>query len=131
MYPEPKSLEAPLHTPENIARSYRTAVKNLRSGDDGDYEAACLMARKALELAANQTGGQGGTLAAKIKDLASRGAIAPALAEWAREIKNIGNEAAHEDEPVTQKDTEQTIYFAEMLFTYLFTLPAMIAGRRK
>jgi HEPN domain-containing protein len=131
IYPEPKPIDAPLHMPENIARSYKTAVKNLRSGDVGDREAACLMARKALELAVNQAGGQGGTLAAKIKDLASRGVIAPALAEWAREIKDIGNEAAHEADTITKEDAEQTVYFAEMLFTYLFTLPGMIAERRK
>jgi HEPN domain-containing protein len=131
VYPEPKTLNAPKHTPENIASSYKTAVRNLRSGNDGDYEAACIMARKTLETTINMFGGNGKTLAAKINDLASRNIITQTLHEWASEIKAVGNEAAHDEKPATKEDAEQAIYFAEMLLTYLFTLPSMIAERKK
>jgi predicted metal-binding protein len=132
IYPEAKPLEAPQYTPENIAKSYKTAVKNLRNGgDDSDYEAAVLMARKALEAACNFFNAQGFNLKQKINYLAEHRVITPALAEWAHEIRDIGNEAAHESGPFTKVDAEQTVYFAEMLFTYLFTLPGMIAERRK
>jgi hypothetical protein len=130
IYPEPQPLDAPPHTPENINRVYKTSVRNLRSGMDSDYEATGIMARKVLEMAANEAGGKGGNLFQKISDLANRRVITQALAEWAHAIREIGNEAAHDDTPFTKEDAEQTTYFAEMFLTYLFTLPGMIAERR-
>jgi hypothetical protein len=133
IYPEPKPVDAPQYTPENIAGAYKTAVKNLRSGtkEDSDYEAAALMARRSLELALGHVGGEGHNLKQKINNLAERQLITPSLAEWAHEIRDIGNEAAHDSEPFTKVDAEQTVYFAEMLFTYFFTLPGMIEERKR
>ena len=130
VYPEAIPLEAPLGTPDEVANAYKTAKKNLQHGQDGDYEAACIMARRSVERAVNGAGGQGHNLKEKIDDLEARRLISPALREWAHEVRDIGNDGAHEA-TVTREDAEQAVYFAEMLFTYLYTLPAMVAERRK
>lgn len=130
-YPIYQDISAPKHTPKNIADVYKAAVKNLRSGDAGELIAACIMARRGIEIAIKQFGGQGKNLEKKIDDLAARHIITPALRDWAHEIRHIGNEAAHDEEPVSREDAEQAVYFAEMLFTYLYTLPGMVAERRQ
>ncbi|MCH5277737.1 MAG: DUF4145 domain-containing protein [Desulfovibrionaceae bacterium] len=129
VYPSPTPLEAPDGTPEDVAQAYKTARRNLHSGQDGDYEAACIMARRSVELAVNAAGGQGTNLKDKIDNLETQGIISQAMREWAHEIRDIGNDGAHEPS-VTRKDALQAVYFAEMLFTYLYTLPKMMAERR-
>lgn len=129
-YPRFEPVEAPKGTPEDVANAFMTAKKNLKSGQHGDYEAACIMARRSVELAVKGAGGEGHSLKAKIDDLEARRIISPALREWAHEVRDIGNDGAHEA-AVTQQDAEQAVYFAEMLFTYLYTLPEMIEERRK
>ena len=128
-FPSPKPLDAPANTPDDVAKAYKTAMKNLRSGEDGDLEAACIMARRSIELAVNLMDAEGGNLKKKIDDLADKKILSPILQAWAHEIRDIGNDGAHEPD-VSREDAEQAVYFAEMLFTYLFTLPGMIAERR-
>lgn len=131
VYPKPSATEAPEHTPDLIASYYKTALRNLRGKGNADYSAAGLMARKALEVAVNLHNAAGKNLKAKIQDLHAKHVITDSLAEWAHEIRAIGNEAAHEDDLLSKEDAKQIVYFSEMLFTYLFTLPGMLADRRK
>ena len=128
MYPNSATFDAPEHTPENIAGDYKTAKKNLLGNE---YKAASIMARTALEAAVKEFDARGVNLKQKIDNLAEQHVITQSLAEWAHEIRDIGNDAAHESSPISQADAEQAVYFAEMLFTYLFTLPGMIEERRK
>lgn len=74
-----------------------------------------------------------GGLRDKIRFMAQEHIITPALEEWAEEIKNIGNDAAHAAErrsDLTLEDARDAINFLEMLLTYLYSLPEMIAERR-
>ena len=129
VYPQPQPLEAPSGTPEEVAKAYKTAKKNLLSGTDGDYEAACMMARRSVERAVKAAGAQGHSLKEEIDDLEARRLISPALREWAHQVRLFGNDGAH-DAFVSKEAAEQCVYFAEMLFTYLYTLPEMMAARR-
>lgn len=135
VFPELQSPKVPKHTPENIASAFITAKKNLlrciEDAPDADLDACAIMTRRALEMAVIEQGGTGNTLYAKIKDLATRNILAPALIAWAHEVRLIGNAGAHEEEGVTRKDAEQIVYFAEMFFTYIYTLPGEIAQRRQ
>ena len=130
VYPELQELTVPQNTPENIARNYKTALRNLDSGADADFEAAGILVRKALETAVNESNAQGANLKQKIDNLADNLIITRHMQQWAHEIRVIGNEAAHEDTPLTREDAVDAVNFTEMLLTYLFTLPGMIEERR-
>ena len=121
-FPVPSEITAPYGTPDNIANSFRSAKRLLRRGEDADYEAACIMARKGIEQAVNELGAEGKNLFQKINDLESKRRIPPDMRDWAQHLRDIGNDGAHEP-TVTKDDAIQAVYFAEMLFTYLYSLP--------
>jgi HEPN domain-containing protein len=128
IYPAPSPNEAPEFTPEQVTSDFIEAVSSLKNGN---YKAASLMARTSLETAVNLFNAQGANLKQKINNLANQNVITAALSEWAHEIRGIGNEAAHDAEPVKEEDARAAVDFAEMLYTYLFTLPERIAKRRQ
>lgn len=121
-FPIPKEISAPYGVPENIANSYRSAKRLLLLRKDADYEAACIMARKGIEQAVNDLGAEGKSLYQKIENLEAKRLIPPAMRDWAHHLREIGNEGAHGGE-ATEEDAMQAVYFAEMLFTYLYSLP--------
>ena len=127
-YPAPPPNVAPEFTPEQVASDFIEAVSSLKNRN---YKAASLMARTSLETAMNLFNAQGANLKQKIDDLAARHVITAALSEWAHEIRSIGNEAAHDSGTIEEKDARAAVEFAEMLYTYLFTLPERIARRRR
>lgn len=129
-FPLPQKITAPYGTPDQIANSYRSALRYLRSGKDADYEAACVMARRGIELAVNAIGGEGKSLFQKLNDLENKRLIPPAMRDWAQHLREIGNEGAHGQE-TTREDAQQAVYFAEMLFTYLYSLPAKMREYRQ
>lgn len=126
LYPLPEDVSAPYGAPEEIANSFRSAKRFLLMGKDADYEAACVMARRGIEQAVNNFGGEGKNLFQKINDLEAKRLIPPAMRDWAHHIREIGNEGAHGSH-ADKHDAEQAVYFAEMLFTYLYTLPTKMA----
>lgn len=121
-YPLPEAVSAPYGVPENIGNSFVSAKKLLQRGQNADYEAACIMARRGIEQAVNELGGEGKNLYQKIENLEAKRLIPPAMRDWAHHLREIGNEGAHGGE-ATQEDAMQAVYFAEMLFTYLYSLP--------
>ncbi len=136
VYPCPKELKAAPYTPKKIADTYVTALKLMRISPkdqltESDIESCCMTIRKAIELAVNEQGAGDGNLYQKIESLYNRNILTSSMKEWAHELRAIGNNGAHEDGTCTLQDAEQAIYFAEMLFQYLYTLPSMISERRK
>lgn len=121
-YPIPEMITAPYGVPENMANLYKSAKRYLRSGKDADYDAACMMARKGIELAVKEFGGSGKDLFQKINNLEEKRLIPPALRDWAQHLRDIGNNGAHEP-IVSNEEAQQADYFAEMLFSYLYSLP--------
>lgn len=129
-YPIPKEVTAPYGVPAEMSKTFRSAIRFLKMGKDADYEAACVMARRGIELAVNDMGAEGKNLYQKIENLEKRRLVPPAMCDWAQCLREIGNIGAHVGE-ATREDAEQAVYFAEMLFVYLYTLPKQTAERRK
>jgi len=130
VYPYASASEAPAHVPDNIRRFYLQGADNVRRGN---WDAAGTMFRKAVDIATkvlDPDGVTSGTLEKRIDRLATKGAITNDLQDWAHEIRALGNDAAHEEEPF-EEDEAKTLYsFAELFLTYVFTLPGTLAARR-
>jgi hypothetical protein len=52
------------------------------------------------------------------------------MKEWAHEIRLLGNDAAHEEDPFTPPEAESLQAFTQLFLTYAFTLPGMLAARK-
>jgi len=127
-YPLPKSVKAPNNLPQNIENFYLQAANSLKSGS---HDASAMMSRKVLEVAVKSLQPDGsGNLYRRIEALSDTGLITEELKDWAHIIRDDGNEAAHEEEPVTPEFAEELLSFAEMFLMYTFTMPGMVAERR-
>lgn len=128
-YPEPTVPACPAHTPDAVCRYYMQAAANLRPKM---WDAAGMACRKALDVATLvlEPSGKGSTLARRINALAAAGRITADLADWAHEIRVLGNEAAHDPDEFAEADARALFAFTELLLMYLFTLPGMLAERR-
>lgn len=128
LWPTAAAPNAPKHLPDNIRSFY---LQGLNSLGRGSYDAAGTMFRKSLDVALKRIYPEGrGTLQKRINTLPPELGITPAMKEWAHEIRDLGNDAAHEEEPFTEAEAKALHVFAEMFLTYAFTLPGMLAERK-
>lgn len=117
----------PPHTPPNVGRFFEQGMENLV----GRWDAAGTMFRKTLDTALTKKfPAIKGTLAQRIRKAADGGLLTPEMADWADEIRRLGNEAAHEEEPFTEEDARALHAFTGLVLRYLFTRPGMIAAAR-
>lgn len=115
--------------PDDVVRIYLQAERNFPV--EGNEEAAGTMYRKALDVGLKKIDPQmTGLLAARIKKLAADGKLTPDIAEWADQVRDLGNEAAHEETPPTRDELTDLRNFTEMVMRYLFSLPALVTSRR-
>jgi len=127
-YPLPKVVKAPNNLPANINNFYLQAANSLSSGS---LDASAMMSRKVLEVAVKSLSPDGsGSLYHRIEGLAESRKITEELKDWAHIIRDDGNGAAHEEEPVTPKFAKELLSFAEMFLMYTFTMPGMVSERR-
>lgn len=127
-YPLPTGTYAPKFLPANIDRFFLQAALSLKSGN---HDASAMMSRKALEVAVKTLDPSGsGTLYNRIENLAASGKITSELKDWAHIIRDDGNEAAHEENPVTPEFSGEILSFTEMFLMYTFTMPGMVSDRR-
>ena len=129
IFPESNLFSAPDGTPKHIEDAFIAAKFNVIEDRPSMWEAAAIMVRKSIELAVKEFGADNGNLKHRIDDLVKKGILTHAMGTWAHEIRLIGNEGAHGTD-ITQEDAKQAIYFAEMLFIYLYKLPKMVEERR-
>lgn len=128
-WPVPPKPLIPEFLPPDIERVYLQAERNFPV--EGNEEAAGTMYRKALDVGLKKIDSAlTGTLGAKIKTLATRGQLTADIAEWSNHVRDLGNDAAHEETPLTRKELEDLRGISEMVLRYLFTLPNMIKKRR-
>ena len=128
-WPEPPRLLVPEALPPDVERIYLQAERNFPT--EGNEEAAGTMYRKALDVGLKKIDPAAkGTLAARIKNLAAAGKLTPDIAEWADHVRDLGNEAAHDEEPPTRPELADLRNFTEMVMRYLFSLPAMVSARK-
>jgi hypothetical protein len=128
-WPLPPEPLVPEFLPPDITRVYLQAERNFPT--EGNEDAAGTMYRKALDISLKKIDPNlTGTLGAKIKKLAAAGKLTVDIAEWSDHVRDLGNDAAHEETPLTRKELEDLRGFTEMVLRYLFTLPNMIKKRR-
>lgn len=116
-WPLPES-ELPSDVPEVIRGVFAEAAKCMYAGCP---RASAVMARRALEAITVDKGEASGTLATRLAALASRNVLQPDLAEWAKEVRLVGNAGAHFDpvSDVSKDDATQLLRFVRELLKYL------------
>jgi Domain of unknown function (DUF4145) len=116
--------------PLQIADAFQEAA---RAAHAGCPRACAVMARRTLEAITVDKGEPTGVLADRLKKLAASGVLVPTLADWAKEVRLVGNVGAHVDpiNTVSKTDAEELIRFLRELLRYLYELPADLARRRK
>lgn len=117
--------------PSEIASALNEAVLCLSANCP---RAAAVMARRTLEAIATDKGGgkSKDALAKQLANMAASGLLQPTLADWAKEVRAIGNSGAHFDpiDTVSNADASQLIEFLQALIEYLYVLPYDLAQRR-
>lgn len=132
LYPRDRDV-LPEHVPASVRRAFETALSSFRAGL---YEPCAIMCRKSLEALCRELGAIKGSLAAKITDLSDSGRIDRRLAEWAHELRLVGNDAAHDlDVLVSKDDAQDGLDFVEAILQNVFVLDhrfrALQARRRR
>lgn len=127
-YPAPQSIEAPQYLPKSIQSFFIQAAHTLKSGI---LDASAMMSRKTLEVAVKKLHPEGtGNLYNRIEKLHDLGIITSELKNWAHVIRDDGNEAAHEEDPVTPEFADELLSFTELFLMYSFTMPGMIESKK-
>lgn len=124
-------LGSKLHNavPASIAEAFNEAALALSANCP---RAAAVMARRTLEAIAEDQGQASGTLADKLKAMANKGLLHPTLAEWAKEVRLVGNAGAHYDpiNVVSADDARQLVEFIRELSKFIYELPYELNARR-
>lgn len=125
VWPKIERKESPKHIPPNVERFLQQGFVNFKAEH---FDAAGAMARKALEaaLAAHSPELKKGNLYERINKLKENGVLTESLADWAHNVRLLGNDAVHDLEPADPVDVNQALLLAEYLLIYLFTLPTEI-----
>lgn len=129
LWPIAPGPDIPDLIPPDVARVYVQAERNFAI--KGNEEAAGTMYRKALDIALKTIDPDlKGMLGPRITKLAAAGKLTKDIEEWSNSIKEAGNDAVHESDPITRDQLIDLRNFCEMVLRYLFTLPNMIKRRR-
>ena len=90
------------------------------------------MARRTLEAITVDQGETTGVLAQRLASMATKNLLQPTLADWAKEVRLVGNAGAHFDpiNAVSKDDVAQLINFVQELSKYLYVLPFELNKRR-
>lgn len=130
-YPKFEEKMAPEHLPENIKKFFLEGVDNFTQGK---WDSAGTMFRKVLDVSTRKlctnAKARSMTLEDRIDDMADKNLITPSMQEWAHEIRLIGNDCAHDDEPIGEKDATDIYKFTELFLMYSYTLPGMLEARK-
>lgn len=115
--------------PAEIAEAFKEAARALHAECP---RASAVMARRTLEAITVDKGQTTGDLGGRLKNLAATGILLPTLADWAKEVRLVGNVGAHFDpiKSVSKNDAQQLVTFVRELLKYLYELPAELAKRK-
>lgn len=128
-WPAPPKPVIPEHLPEPVTKSFKQAESNYAIA--GNEEASAMMYRRAMEGALkSRFPDVTGMLDKRIKALVREHHLPPAMGDWANEIRQIGNDAAHEEDGVSRDELDAIRNFSDTLLRYVFTLPREIELRR-
>lgn len=88
--------------------------------------------RRCLELAMkDKAPTESGTLAKRIDKLAEAGGLTSDVATWAHSIREMGNEAAHDEHEPNPDDIEDLAAFTKVVLEYLYTMPEKVRRRAR
>lgn len=123
--PTPPENDAPESSPDAVKRAFHQGSS---SRNIGNYDAACGMYRKTMELAlkAFSPDIEAWKIEKRIDKMAAENRITPELQTWAHELRLDGNDAMHGDEEATREMADQMHDFCKFLLIYLYTLPAQV-----
>jgi hypothetical protein len=95
------------------------------------FRAAAVVARRCIQQACLDKGGQKKNLVEQIAELTQAGHITKDIEEWATVVRWIGNDAAHPGgQSVSKDDAEDALKLAEQFLHVLFLTPALAKARR-
>lgn len=127
-FPEPRRPWTHSSLPEKVGAAFADLQRMLWQNLTPAYiVAGC---RSVLEVSCKELGGEGKFLVHRIADLKNKGIVTGVLNEWASQIKNLGNDAAHELEG-TRDEAEEMVDFTQTFLQYAFELPARIDELRR
>ncbi|MGO9007608.1 MAG: DUF4145 domain-containing protein [Beijerinckiaceae bacterium] len=128
-WPDPPKPVIPELLPPDVERIYLQAERNFPI--KGNEEAAGAMYGKSLDIGLKKIDPKlTGMLGQKIKKLSADGKLTTDISEWSQQIRDIRNDAVHEEDPVTREELIALRNFSEMVLRYLFTLPNAVRKRR-
>ncbi|MEO1169113.1 MAG: DUF4145 domain-containing protein [Pseudomonadota bacterium] len=126
-WPELQETRAPDDVPERVANNFIQAEE---AAARGHREAAGMAYRRSLELALKDVAPElGGMLKTRIDKLSKDGRLTPDLKDWAHSVRDLGNEAAHEESQPTGVDIQDLAAFTRVVLEYLYTMPAKVTRR--
>jgi hypothetical protein len=97
----------------------RTCFKN------GAYTAAVVMVRRTIEAVCSENGINARTLLKSLELMKEKHLIDDRLAEWAQELRVLGNEGAHfTGKRVSRADAHDALALAEAILDYLYVFSA-------
>ena len=115
--------------PDEIANCFDEAN---RAKNANCLRASAVMARTTLEAITDEQGFNKGKLYERLKNMKEEGKLNNILAEWAKEIRLIGNDGAHFDpiKNVSTEDSDDIINFTSELLNHFYVYPSKISKRR-
>lgn len=112
--------------PDNVDLLYREARD---CASIGASTAAAMAARKILMNVAVDQGAQPNLRFIEyVNYLSDNNFIPPNGKQWVDHIRNIGNDATHEIQPVSQTEVTELIQFLQFLLTFIYSFPAKFAA---
>jgi hypothetical protein len=135
-WPPPSSADLDDSIPPALRSAFAEGQRALGSHAP---RAAVVMFRVTLEALVQDRGSDAARAAAKrnlaaaLKVMADEGALDRSIAEWAAEVRVVGNVGAHFDagEPVEQSEAEDLGRLLRQLLAYVYELPAKIRRTRE
>lgn len=99
----------------------------------GDYRAAIIMGRAAIQRAVRELEAKGAGLKAEINDLAQRRKITEALRDAAHEVRIAGDDAAHPEdlEAVSAEEAKDSLDFMDDFLAHAIAMPARAEARKE
>jgi Domain of unknown function (DUF4145) len=112
--------------PESVAGAANESEKCLAVGA---YNACAVMYRRAIQSLCKERGAKGRTLNDQLLYLRDNHLITPSIYEWADDLRDIGNQGAHPDDPdpviadVSEYDAEYGVKFLREIIEYVYIHP--------
>lgn len=127
VWPRHEESAAPDSLPKAVARNFVQADEARKRNH---REAAGMAYRRALELAVKDRGPElKGTLQKRIDGLAAAGKLTLDLKTWAHSVRELGNEATHDEPEPSEADIDDLGAFTRVVLEYLYTMPAKVKRR--